>query len=74
MRKGSTRFSKLNTRKSKEMFIRRVKRTMRNIRKEKITTVSRLVILKSFKSNRGNFVLNARGNGKPVTRTKYRRN
>ena len=73
MRKRSTRLSKLNTRNRKEVFIRRAKRTMRNIGKEKITKVSRLVILKSFKSDRGNFVFYARGNGKPVKRRKYRR-
>ena len=56
------------------MFIRRAKRTKRNIGKEKIAKVSRLMILKSFKSNRGNFILNAKGNGKPVKRTEYRRN
>src|SRR6267154_2379 len=74
VRKGSTRVSKRDARKSKEMFIRKAKRTKRNIGKEKIAKVSRLMILKSFKSNRGNFILNARGNAKPVKRTEYRRN
>src|SRR6267154_2464052 len=73
MRKGSTRLSKLNTGNSEEVFIRGAKKTIRNIEKKKVIKVRRLVILKSFKSNRGNFEFYARGNGKPVKRTKYRR-
>src|SRR6267154_2344163 len=46
----------------------------RNVRREKIVKISRLLILKCFKGNGSNFIIDARRNGKPVKGTKNRSN